>query len=361
MGYTYKPPHSEIYMMQYYQDGRRIRESTRTTNKAEAERVLKAQEGDIAKGEAVIIKKDSIRLGEVIEDLREHYHTTGERNLAEADIRLKHLVGFFGLRKRIAKIGRTHMTAYAKHRQAAGVANATINRELAMLTKVLRHAYDNNKVVRVPRGTTLTENAPRSGFFEPEQFAAVRRHLPKDMQVAVTIAYTYGWRMQSEVLPLRRTQVDLTAKTLRLDPGTTKNDEGREVYLTPDLERLIGQQIARVDAVAKARNEVIPYLFPHLEGYRQGEPLRDFRKAWKSACRKAGVPWMLRHDFRRSAVRNLVNAGVSGKVAMQVTGHKTRSVFDRYHIVSQDDLKAASQKLAATYTATFGKRRRAKV
>ena len=102
----------------------------------------------------------------------------------------------------------------------------------------------------------------------------------------------------------------------------------------------------------------MPYVFPHLRGSDpremhgpkrtvRGAPRQDFRRAWLTACAKAGVPGRLRHDFRRTAVRNLVAASVPERVAMTITGHKTRSVFDRYHIVSPADLQEASRKLAA--------------
>ncbi len=90
------------------------------------------------------------------------------------------------------------------------------------------------------------EAPPRSGFFEREQYEAVRRHLPADLHVAVTIAYTFGWRMKSEVLSLELRQVDLEAGTIRLDPGTTKNDEGRLMYLTPELQGMLREQGGRV-------------------------------------------------------------------------------------------------------------------
>jgi integrase len=103
---------------------------------------------------------------------------------------------------------------------------------------------------------------------------------------------------------------------------------------------------------------VIPSLFPHLKGSdpRQphgpkrtvlGAPRQDFRRAWLTACNAAGVPGRLRHDFRRTAVRNLVASGTPERVAMSVTGHKTRSVFDRYHIVSPADLQEASRRLGS--------------
>jgi integrase len=170
----------------------------------------------------------------------------------------------------------------------------------------------------------------------------VRQRLRPDLQVAVA----YGWRVQ-EILGLERPQLDLEAGTLRLDPGTTKNGEGREVYLTPELGRLLGEQLERVRTIERKTGRIIPYLFPYLSGRKRvGTRRRDFRKAWAKACDKAGCPGMLRHDFRRTAARNLVNAGVRERVAMAVLGHKTRSMFDRYHIVSPGDLREAARRLA---------------
>src|SRR5262249_46473320 len=160
-------------------------------------------------------------------------------------------------------------------------------------------------------------------------------------QVACSIAYTYGWRMQSEVLTLERHQIDLTEGTIRLDPGSTKNGEGRVVYLGAELKALVTAQLERVAALerrlkadAKLRlDESIAWLFPHLrgadprsvngQGTRLGARRDDFRKSWLNACREAGVAGKLIHDFRRTAVRNMVNAGVPERVAMTITGHKT--------------------------------------
>jgi integrase len=203
--------------------------------------------------------------------------------------------------------------------------------------------------MRLPVIHMLKEAAPRQGFFERDQFDAVRRKLEArpDLQVAVTIAYVYGWRMRSEVLPLMRRQVDLEAGTLRLSPGTTNKKPGRVVYLTPELDRLVREQLARVRDLERRTERIIPVLFPHLAGRHVGQPIQEFRRAWKTACRRAGCPGMLRHDFRRTAVRNLVNTGTPEKVAMLITGHRSRSVFDRYHIVAPEDLQAATARLAA--------------
>lgn len=229
-------------------------------------------------------------------------------------------------------------------------------------------AYENGKLLRLPIIRSLKESGPRQGFFEREQFEAVKRHLRPDLQVAVEVAYVFGWRMQSEVLTLeRRRHLDLEAGRLRLDPGTTKNDEGRLVYLPATLEIALREQAGRVHALERRSGQIIPWLFPYLKGHRQGQRIQDFRKAWATACKKAGLavaveengkkvvrPLRIRHDFRRTAFRNMFNAGIPERVAMKVTGHRTRSVFDRYHIVSPGDLREVARKLTGTFSGTSG-------
>jgi integrase len=271
----------------------------------------------------------------------------------EVDKRLAHLTPFFRS-MRAGRIDAGAVARYVEHRQREKAANGTINRELGILIRLFRLAFTRRRVsAPLVIGEKLKEAAPRSGFFEREQFGWVRKQLSEDLQAAVTVAYTYGWRTQSEVLTLERRQLDLEAETLRLDPGQTKNDDGRLVYLTPEIKALLSAQVDRVKALEKRLGRVVPYLFPHL-GVKgdhvsrrlAGTQRRDFRRAWVSACKVAGLPGAIRHDFRRTAVRNLVNEGVPERVAMTVTGHRTRSVFDRYHIVSPADLRDATRKLA---------------
>lgn len=131
----------------------------------------------------------------------------------------------------------------------------------------------------------------------------------EDLKCVVSIAYVYGWRARSEILPLTKSQVSLTAETLRLEPGGSKNREGRIVYMTPEIKALVAGQLKRVAELERATGKIIPWVFPHLDGPHKGERIEEFRKAWRVACRKAGLPGLLVHDLRRSAVRNMERAG----------------------------------------------------
>ena len=160
----------------------------------------------------------------------------------------------------------------------------------------------------------------------------------------MTFAYLTGWRVQSEVLPLKWVQVDRTAKTIRLEVGTTKSRDGRTLPydLLPELVDLIDVQWREHERLKEA-GVICPFVF-----HRNGKPIRDFRGAWEAACKAAGCPDKIVHDFRRTAVRNFERAGVSRSAAMQVTGHKTESVYRRYAIVSEGDIREAFGKLAST-------------
>jgi integrase len=147
------------------------------------------------------------------------------------------------------------------------------------------------------------------------------------------------------VLTLTRGQVDLDAGTLRLEPGSSKKRDGRLVYLTPELRDGLKAQLARVEDLERTTGKITPYVFPWLSGVYRGRRVKNFLYTWRKACLQASCPGMLRHDLRRTAVRHLSHAGVPERVAMKITGHRTRAVFDRYHIVSPDNLRAAVDKL----------------
>ncbi|RPI00506.1 MAG: site-specific integrase, partial [Zetaproteobacteria bacterium] len=195
------------------------------------------------------------------------------------------------------------------------------------------------KILHKPHIPMLREQNVRTGFFEPAQYDAVARQLPEAVRPILAFAYITGWRVNSEVLGLEWRQVDFDAGTVRLDPGTTKNGEGRVFPMTAGLRELLHSQKDEADRLKRA-GKIVPHVF-----HRDGERVRSFRRVWLSACKGAGCPGRIPHDLRRTAVRNLVRAGIPERVAMTMTGHKTRSVFERYNIVSDGDLLEAARKL----------------
>ena len=334
-----------VWWIKYYVDGRPQYESTHTDRERQARTILNERLGRVATGAPILPRQDRVTYDEAAAALRDHYRVTGARDLTEAEYRLAHLDAFFAHR-RLASLGPKDAEQYALKRQEAGASNGSINRELAVLGRMLRLAYEHNRLARLPVLRKLEEAAPRQGFFEAGAFDAVRARLSADLQAAVSVAYTYGWRMQSEVLTLERRQLDLDAGTLRLDPGQTKNGDGRVVVLTADLRAELAEQDGRVKALERRLGRIIPHLFPHLSGRRRaGRPRRDFRRAWAAACTAAGCPGMLRHDLRRTAVRNMEQAGVPRSVATKLTGHRTEAVYRRYAIVSPADLRTAAATL----------------
>jgi len=197
------------------------------------------------------------------------------------------------------------------------------------------------------------------------------------VQDVVTFGYITGWRLH-EVLNLRWRNIDFDAGEVRLDVGSTKNGDGRifPFDLVPELRQVLDRRREAHQALTKRQQKGVLTFAPKRDAQRQaeafvftpksGEKVNSFYKRWWTACRAAGIadrivektladgsvqreahPGRIFHDFRRTAVRNLVNAGVPERVAMQITGHRTRAIFDRYHIVSPEDLREAARKLVA--------------
>jgi integrase len=234
------------------------------------------------------------------------------------------------------------------------VSNAEINRELAHLKRAFTLAVQAGKLLRRPHIPMLDEQNARSGFFEREQLDAVVRHLPDALRPVVRFGYITGWRIPSEVLPLQWRHVNFDEKlspnqavpgTVRLDAGTTKNGDGRVFPMTTDLRTLLLDQKREADRLKREHHRMPLWVFTRSDKRGIGRPIKSFIKAFRVACRHAGCPGRIPHDFRRTAVRSFVRAGIPERVAMEMTGHKTRSVFERYNIVSNGDLADAAARL----------------
>lgn len=379
MGSVYRRKGTDKLWIKYTQHGRTIRESTETDNMIEARRMLRNREGLVAKGLPVTPDVGRVTFDEAVADLLNDYALNQRKSTDDTRRRIeKHIRPFFGNRRMIA-ITTADLRAFVAKRQKDGVvvrrrragkvppgesavvevwqpvSAAELNRELTTLKRMFSLAVQAAKLHYKPHFPMLRENNVRKGFFERDQYLAVLKHLPEAMRPIVTFAYVTGWRINSEVLPLQWRQVDLTAGEVRLDPGTTKNGEGRVFYLTPELQALLQAQRERADEIQRDLSMIVQHVFFHQPAMKDGSlglragkgvSAHGFYQAWRRARVKAACPGSIPHDFRRTAIRNMVRAGIPERVAMALSGHKTRSVFDRYNIVSEGDLRRAALSLA---------------
>jgi integrase len=381
MGSLYK--RGNTWWLKYYRNGKPFRESAGTDKKMVAKKLLDRREGDIAQGLVPGIQFDKVTFDELAEEFLTEYKINGRKSLDRAELSIKHLREGFGGAK-VVEITTPRIQEYVSDRTKLrctacntrfhlegiskcpkcggavfekGAANGTINRELAALKRALKLGARQTppKVNQMPYIPMLKENNTRKGFFEHKDFLALLDALPDYLKPMVMFGYKVGWRDQ-EITSLTWDAVDIENGIVTLRVGETKNDEGRTVYLDDELKSLFRELWENRQSLQNPS----PFVFTNRTGTG---PIVNIKKAWNSACLKAklgygykvGLTYVAKwqdklpagpifHDFRRSAVRNMIRSGIPERVAMMISGHKTRSVFDRYNIVSDSDLRQAAQK-----------------
>lgn len=231
---------------------------------------------------------------------------------------------------------------FVADRMKAGASNGEINRELAIVKRAFALATRARKVHTRPFVEMLPEAPPRARFFEHGDFERVCGLLPPEIAALARFCYITGWRWKSAVRPLTWAQINMAADTITIDAGKTKGGEPRIFVMTSERRKLLKTRRVATDALELRTGKPCALVF-----HRNGEPLVSFYGTWRAASTAAKVPGRLLHDLRRTAIRNLVRAGVSESVAMKMCGHKTRAIFDRYNVSSEKDLHAAAALLSA--------------
>jgi integrase len=292
------------------------------------------------------------------------YKVKRRRSIGHAKSRWEgHLKPFFGLYQ-AQRVSPDLIDRYRLHRTNEGASVATVNRELAALRRMFTIGKQKRKLFSVPFVEIIPEHNTRLGFLQDSNYAALAESCSKHgglwLRALLECGYTFGWRRQ-ELVTLRVSQVDIFRKTIRLEPGTTKNGEGREVSMTDAVCELL-----RPLVVGKAPTD---QLFT-----RGSRPVKSIRKVWQNACCAVGLgrfacsgcsgeftsgkrcpeckkrlvySGLLFHDLRRTAARNLRRAGVDTSVIKACGGWKTDKVFSRYSIVAPADMQTAMRKLEA--------------
>lgn len=377
-GRIFSRPGSRFLWVQYYLHGEPVRVSSGETDEKKAERFLRRKLGEVEAG----THQDTRRV--TYEDLRESFYRDYEINGRKSQRRDKEgqptldkvvrLDEFFS-GWRASEIDADAIRRFAAQQKGSGLSNASINRSISALRRMFNIAREDGALRSVPRFPMLKESAPRQGFFERPQYERLSAALPERLRLPLALGFFTGMRL-SEVLNLRWEQIDFLAGTISLRAGETKNDGARTIPIVPQLRTLLLEQRAK-------RPAGFLHVCFTLDGQGRAVKIKGFRKAWYSACVKCGLGEMtaavdpetgetlyapprgprskpkprmvysgvIFHDLRRTAVRNLVRSGVPERVAMAISGHKTRSVFDRYNIVSENDLAAAGSQLAKFHEA----------
>lgn len=242
---------------------------------------------------------------------------------------LKPIRVYFG-HFRALKVTPDRIRTYIAERQKEDLSNAKINRETELLGRAFRLAVEEGRLTYSPKVPALPERNARTGFFEAAEFEAIVRELPDHLKDFARFAYLTGWR-RSEIAGLRWEHIDREAREVRLIDS--KNGEGRVLPMDDELSALIERRwVAREWNGPRGESNLSEFVF-----HRLGVPRLNCNKAWRRACVAAKFPGKLLHDFRRTAVRDLVRSGVPESVAMTLTGHRTRSVFQRYNISTRED------------------------
>lgn len=339
LGSVFKRGH--YWWLRYSFRNREYRESSKSAKKGDALGLLQKRIAEIHDGRLVGPQAHRTTFDDLVKLIEQDYASNGRRSVVNMRLRVKKLREQF---EKVLPVDVSHavLAEYVEKRLAEGAAASTVRYEIAMFGRMFTLAVRANLLGVRPVMPTVKVSNTREGFFSTAEVGRVINHLASDLRAAIAFTYVSGWRI-GEVRSLTWANVEFAAGMVRLEPGSTKNEDARTFPFGahPSLEGLLRSQRERVDAVQRALGTIVPWVFPRDDGRQLG----DFRKAWSTACKKAGVPGRLVHDLRRSAVRNLERAGVPRSWATKLTGHRTEAVYRRYAIVSEADLSDAVKRL----------------
>lgn len=275
------------------------------------------------------------KIGHLLELIEQDYARTGKKSLDDVLSRWKlHLKDHFA-DVYANELSTDWINAYIFRRQREKAAGGSINRELAVVARMMHLGERTTppRVRGVPHFGKVKENDPRTAFLEQHDYDNLRLHAHALWLRGLLAAYyTFGFR-RAELLKLRVRQVNIIDNTINLGAGGTKNGKARTVVMTQEVRGLVTASIQ-----GKSAND---FVFSHDDGSQ----VKDFRASWKAMFKDAGVEMRMLHDMRRSAVRNAIRRGVDRDTVKKMSGHLTDDVFSRYNIQAVDDLEDAAQKI----------------
>lgn len=335
------------WWIQYSVEGERRREPA-GTSKAEAKARLKMIHTALRDGSYLSPDQRQATVDDLLDDLVMHLRNRKRASVDKVASHLRAVRAELGHVRAIA-LDTAAVERYQAKRQAEGRAPATINREVEALRQAFRRAATVTppRIPRMPYIPLLAVQNARQGFLPRADFDAVLAAV-EDPDVADYIEWFWRTGMRpNEIRQLTWEMFDHETWTLSLDPRAAKTRTGRVIPLVGPLRAILERRHAK-------RRLDCRLIFHRTSKGKTGRPVKDYRRAWAAACRAAGLVagrnvegGVTPYDLRRCAVRNLVRGGTHETVAMKITGHKTRSTFDRYNIASVEDLAAAIERTTA--------------
>ena len=311
----------KIWWIQYYVDGKPVRESTETESKTEAVKILNRKRKDADEGK---VTANRCTVGHVLDLLIQQQRRLQRSDIKKVQSRVtNHLRPALG-QILLARFGEGDVERYIDARLDKEAAAATINRELAALKTALHIARRKHLLNHVVEWDKLPELNVREGFLDYDDYRRLLTELPDELKLLLVFGYHYGVR-KGELLTYKWDYVSWFSQELRIPQPGTKNKQPKIIPFYGDVGDWLQLEKSRHDALYPGS----PWIFS-----RGGKEIRDFRASWSQAVERAGLKESLGlfHDLRRSAARNMVNAGIDEKLAMKIGGWKTDSVFRRYRI-----------------------------
>jgi integrase len=345
-GGLWKRPGSRFWWISY--GG--VKESTKTTVKADAERLLRARLQ--AKDAGALPRPGKPVTVAELEVLVQNDHDVNGRRTDTTSF-WKHLRRLLGDDTRARDVSEATVAAYKAKRLGEGAAPGSVSVELSWLRRGLKLAVKMKQLAVAPEVTGLRGNV-RTGFLEWEQVKAVCAHLPAHLADVVRFLFWSSWR-KSEAIGCRATarraarpgllwsQVDRRRREIRIEQTKTGAPRELPYGALPALVEIVERRWAAAEAL-RARGVLRPQVFLR----EDGSEIKDghLLSAWRRATVAAGLPGRIVHDLRRSGARNMLRHGVPMTVAKDIGGWKSLSMFQRYAITDTAVMREALAKLA---------------
>jgi integrase len=334
---------SPYWYIWYRTDGRLIRESTKSESREYAESLLQRRLGEAGLGMKPAQDFKRVKYEDICRALLADYEIEGHASLVTRKSGVKTVSGLLHLNQFFKGRPATFITTdtirqFIRKRQADKAENSTINRNLALLRRMLVLAKREGKIAEVPHVPMLTESDPREGFLYPEDFTKLRAAMPENLHPLMTYLYSTGCRVgAARAIEWHQIIFDGDKVEVRLPISQVKNRKPLLLPLPDELATMLRGVPRKIGPVFDATNLT--------KAFRKAAVAIGLGKWRDPDNHDAGYDGLILHDLRRSGVRNLRRAGVPEDIAMKISGHKTRAVFSRYNIVDSADLHDAMQRV----------------